>query len=124
MTVTGCALHSRVNDAAATALAFDILMHTAMTFAENRLRNATPYSAKCFSVAVAGFQYVEHSEGDGREMFKAVCKLGLEGNCLKETGCAVSLSPSRTWIKVNDPKAPAANAGTNMTLGARLPYYE
>jgi hypothetical protein len=90
MTVMGCALHSRVNDAAATALAFDILMHTAMTFAENRLQNATPYSAKCFSVAVAGFQYVEHSKDDGREMFKAVCLLGLEGNCLKETGCAVS----------------------------------
>jgi len=25
-----------------------------------------------------GIQYVEHTEGDGREMFKAVCKLGLE----------------------------------------------
>jgi bifunctional non-homologous end joining protein LigD len=26
-----------------------------------------------------GIQYVEHTEGDGVEMFKAVCKLGLEG---------------------------------------------
>ena len=26
-----------------------------------------------------GIQYVEHSEGDGSEMFQAVCKLGLEG---------------------------------------------
>jgi ATP-dependent DNA ligase len=25
-----------------------------------------------------GIQYVEHTEGDGVEMFKAVCKLGLE----------------------------------------------
>ena len=25
-----------------------------------------------------GIQYVEHTEGDGAEMFKAVCKLGLE----------------------------------------------
>ena len=24
-------------------------------------------------------EYVEHAEGDGVEMFKAVCKLGLEG---------------------------------------------
>lgn len=26
-----------------------------------------------------GVQYVEHTEGDGAEMFAAVCKLGLEG---------------------------------------------
>jgi hypothetical protein len=26
-----------------------------------------------------GIQYVEHVEGDGAEMFAAVCKLGLEG---------------------------------------------
>jgi bifunctional non-homologous end joining protein LigD len=25
-----------------------------------------------------GIHYVEHTEGDGAEMFKAVCKLGLE----------------------------------------------
>ena len=108
MTVTGCALHSRVNDAAATALAFDILMHTAMTFAENRLRNATPYSAKYFSVAVAGFQYVEHSEGDGREMFKAVCKLGLEGNCLKETGCAARIGRYHSVAKISCRKSATA----------------
>jgi len=108
MTVTGCALHSRVNDAAATALAFDILMHTAMTFAENRLQNATPYSAKCFSVAVAGFQYVEHSEGDGREMFKAVCKLGLEGNCLKETGCAARIGRYHSVAKISCRKSATA----------------
>jgi ATP-dependent DNA ligase len=117
MTVMGCALHSRVNDAAATALAFDILMHTAMTFAENRLQNATPYSAKCFSVAVAGFQYVEHSKDDGREMFKAVCILGLEGNCLKETGAPYRPGPSsRTWIKVKNPKAPAATRALDGTF--------
>jgi ATP-dependent DNA ligase len=26
-----------------------------------------------------GIQYVEHTEGDGVKMFKAICKLGLEG---------------------------------------------
>jgi hypothetical protein len=29
--------------------------------------------------ARGGIQYVEHTEGDGAEMFEAVCKLGLEG---------------------------------------------
>ena len=26
-----------------------------------------------------GIQYVDHTEGDGKEMFAVVCKLGLEG---------------------------------------------
>jgi bifunctional non-homologous end joining protein LigD len=29
--------------------------------------------------AQGGIQYVEHSEGDGAEMFAAICKFGLEG---------------------------------------------
>jgi len=32
----------------------------------------------CASARTNGIQYVEHTEGDGAEMFKAVCKLGLE----------------------------------------------
>ncbi|MGB8244732.1 MAG: hypothetical protein WCF76_12695, partial [Pseudolabrys sp.] len=35
--------------------------------------------ANCFSVSVAGIQYVEHTDGDGGEMFKAVCKTWLKG---------------------------------------------
>ena len=37
-----------------------------------------------------GIQYVEHT--DGAEMFKAVCKLGLEG-LPQRSGCTVSLRP-------------------------------
>jgi hypothetical protein len=33
----------------------------------------------CFSVPVAGIEYVEHTEGDGGEMFQAVCKTWFEG---------------------------------------------
>jgi len=32
----------------------------------------------------------KHTEGDGVEMFKAVCKLGLEGIVSKKLECAVS----------------------------------
>ena len=38
-----------------------------------------------------GIQYVEHIEGDGDAMFKAVCKLGLEGIVSKEIIRALSL---------------------------------
>jgi bifunctional non-homologous end joining protein LigD len=45
-----------------------------------------------------GIQYVEHTEGDGMEMFKAICKLGLEGIVSKKRACnrvAMTSSESR-----------------------------
>jgi bifunctional non-homologous end joining protein LigD len=51
-----------------------------------------------------GIQYVEHTEGDGGEMFKAVCKRGLEGIVSKKLD-APYRSPSITWIKVKNPVA-------------------
>jgi hypothetical protein len=65
----------------------------ATTCAANHLSNARRLWASFCFARVDGIQYVEHTEGDGVEMFKAVCKLGLEENCLKETGCALSLRP-------------------------------
>src|SRR5262245_30955855 len=40
-----------------------------------------------------GIQFVEHTEGDGREMFKAVCKLGLEGMVSKKLNALLGLRP-------------------------------
>jgi bifunctional non-homologous end joining protein LigD len=55
-----------------------------------------------------GIQYLEHTEGDGGEMFKAVCKLGLEGIVSKKLDASYRSGPSKTWIKIKNPKAPAA----------------
>jgi len=49
----------------------------------------------------SAFSYVEHTEGDGDEMFKAVCKLGLEGIISK---------------KLDDPKATAATRAVDGTF--------
>ena len=63
-----------------------------------------------------GIQYVEHSEGDGSEMFKAVCKLGLEGIVSKKLNAPYRSGPSKTWVKVKDPKAPAATRAIDGTF--------
>ena len=55
-----------------------------------------------------GIQYVEYTEGDGEKMFEAVCKLGLEGIVSKRLTSVYKSGPSRAWIKVKNPKAPAA----------------
>jgi ATP-dependent DNA ligase len=54
-----------------------------------------------------GIQYVEHTEGDGAEMFKAVCKLGLEGIVSKKLDSPYKSGPSKAWLKIKNPKAPA-----------------
>jgi bifunctional non-homologous end joining protein LigD len=47
-----------------------------------------------------GIQYVEDTDGDGQNMFAAVCKLGLEGIVSKRSTSVYKSGPSKTWIKV------------------------
>ena len=59
--------------------------------------------------ARAGIQYVEHAEGGhGDRMFAAVCDLGLEGIVSKKINAPYRSGPSKSWIKVKNPKAAAA----------------
>jgi bifunctional non-homologous end joining protein LigD len=72
------------------------------------LRSAKLFCAKCFSGPRRGIQYVEHTEGDGVEMFKAICKLGLEGIVSKKLDAPYKSGPSKAWLKIKNPNAPAA----------------
>ena len=64
----------------------------------------------------SGIQYVEHMEGDGAEMFKAVCKLGLEGIVSKRLTAPYRSGPSKNWIKVKNPKSLAATRAIDGTF--------
>jgi len=55
-----------------------------------------------------GIQYVEHAEGHGERLFDAVCKLSLEGIVSKRLDAPYRSGPSKNWIKIKNPKAPAA----------------
>src|SRR5262245_16023569 len=101
------ALHSRTADENAVALAFDLLL------AGDDIRRQPLIERKkelrwVLRNALDGIQYVEHIEGDGAKMFKAVCKLGLEGIVSKRLTSVYKSGPSKTWIKIKNPKAPAA----------------
>jgi hypothetical protein len=63
-----------------------------------------------------GIQFVEHTEGDGDEMFKAVCKLGLEGIVSKKLNAHYKSGPSKAWLKIKNPKAPAATRAVDGTF--------
>jgi ATP-dependent DNA ligase len=102
------ALHSRANDGRATACAFDLLMLNGDDVRKKPFAERKAMLRKVLRRTRNGIQYVEHTEGDGAEMFKAACKLGLEGMVSKKLDAPYRSGPSKTWIKFKNPKAPAA----------------
>jgi bifunctional non-homologous end joining protein LigD len=102
------ALHSRIMDQAAVACAFDLLMIDGDDLRRKPLSERKAVLRKLLKRTKGGIQYVEHVEGDGAEMFAAACKLGLEGIVSKKLDAAYRSGPSKSWIKVKNPNAPAA----------------
>jgi ATP-dependent DNA ligase len=54
-----------------------------------------------------GVQFNEHIEGDGVTIFEHACKLGFEGIVSKHREHPYRSGPSKSWIKVKNPDAPA-----------------
>src|SRR5262245_2555600 len=52
----------------------------------------------------------------GDKLFDAACKLGLEGVVSKKLTSPYRSGPSRTWIKVKNPDAPAATRAIDGTF--------
>ena len=46
-------------------------------------------------------------EGDGGRIFEHACKLGLEGIVSKRLDMAYRPGPSKSWLKIKNPKHPA-----------------
>ena len=63
-----------------------------------------------------GIQYVEHAEGDGDSNVRCRCKLGLEGIVSKKLDPPYNSGPSKAWIKVKNPKSPAATRAADGTF--------
>ncbi len=109
------ALHSRTVDDEAVALAFDLL-HSGDDIRRQPLIERKKALKWVLRKSGGGIQYVEHTEGDGEKMFKSVCKLGLEGIVSKRATSIYKSGPSRTWIKVKNPKSPAATRALDGTF--------
>ena len=101
-------LHSRTADHLAVACAFDLLMVNGDDLRRQSLRERKLALGKLLLRSVDGIQYVEHAEGYGDRMFEAVCKLGLEGIVSKKLDSPYKSGPSKAWLKIKNPKAPAA----------------
>jgi bifunctional non-homologous end joining protein LigD len=109
------ALHSRVNDERASACAFDLLM------LDGEDLRRKPYAERKAALRKLlrhgrGIQYVEHAEGHGDKMFDAVCQLGLEGIVSKKLDAPYKSGPSKVWVKIKNPEAPAATRAADGTF--------
>jgi bifunctional non-homologous end joining protein LigD len=109
------ALHSRAADEKAVALAFDLLLSGEDIRRQPLIERKTALKW-VLRKAREGIQYVEHAEGHGDKLFAAVCNLGLEGIVSKRLTSVYKSGPSRTWIKVKNPKAPAATRALEGTF--------
>src|SRR5262245_27259136 len=92
------ALHSRIADDNAVALAFDLLL-SGDDIRRQPLIERKNALKRVLRKAREGIQYVEHAEGQGAEMFRAVCKLGLEGIVSKKLNSPYKSGPSKAWLK-------------------------
>jgi bifunctional non-homologous end joining protein LigD len=63
-----------------------------------------------------GIQYVEHAEGHGDKLYAAACKLGLEGIVSKKLNAPYKSGASKAWLKIKNPKAPAATRAFDGTF--------
>jgi bifunctional non-homologous end joining protein LigD len=109
-------LHSRCSDHLAFACAFDLLMVGGEDLRHLPFAKRKSALRKLLKADRGGIQYVEHTEGGGREMFQVICKLGLKGIVSKKLNAPYRSGPSRTWIKVKNPKAPAATRAMDGTF--------
>ena len=109
-------LHNRSNDAAALALGFDLLALNGNDLRKRTLIERKAALSKLLIRSRGGIQYVEHADGHGERMFAAVCRLGLEGIVSKRSSAAYRSGPTRTWIKVKNPDAPAATRAQDGTF--------
>jgi ATP-dependent DNA ligase len=109
------ALHSRVADEKAVALAFDLLWSGEDLRRQPLIERKTALKW-ALRKAREGIQYVEHAEGHGDKLFAAVCNLGLEGIVSKRLTSVYKSGPSKAWIKVKNPDAPAASHARDGTF--------
>jgi bifunctional non-homologous end joining protein LigD len=109
------ALHSRTADEKAVALAFDLLLSGEDIRRQPLMERKTALKW-VLRKAREGIQYVEHAEGHGDKLFAAVCNLGLEGIVSKKLNAPYHSGPSKTWIKVKNPKSPAASRAIDGTF--------
>ena len=98
-------LHSRAYDHAAFLYAFDLLELNGEDLRPLPLERRKAKLAKL--IRNSGIALSEHTDGDGTEILTEACRMGLEGIVSKRLDMPYRAGPSKTWLKIKNPKSPA-----------------
>ena len=117
-------LHDRSNDHIAIAWAFDLLMRNGEDLRRKPFADRKAALRKLLRRwAVTGYSTSSTPKSDGDEMFQAACKLGLEGIVSKRIDAPYRSGPARSWLKIRNPKAPAATLARSTERSRPLTAY-
>lgn len=102
-------LHNRLRDREAFLYAFDLLEQDGMDLRARPLIERKAMLAELLAERITlGIHLVEHETGNGPALFKAACKMGLEGIVSKkiDSKYVTGPKPCKSWVKVRNKKAP------------------
>ena len=99
-------LHSRCHDGEAFLYAFDLLECDGEDLRSLPLMERKRRLAKLLKRARKGIRLVEHDEGDGEALFRAACRMGLEGIISKKLDSRYRSGRCKSWVKVKNQRAP------------------
>ena len=99
-------LHSREYDRRALLYAFDLLELDGVDLRPFPLDRRKDQLRKLLLDCMTGIQFNEHLEDDGATVFAHACRLGCEGIVSKDRTRPYRSGPSKTWLKIKNPKSP------------------
>lgn len=100
-------LHSRVRDEECCAYVFDLMELDGQDLRRRPWEERRKHLAKLIGKGRGALLFSEHLTGDGNEIFRHVCALGLEGIVAKRIASPYRSGRSPDWIKVKNKNAPA-----------------
>jgi ATP-dependent DNA ligase len=102
-------LHSQCFNGQAFLYAFDLLELDGADMRKTRLEERKLTLAKVLKHDPDAIRFNGHIDDmDGDKLFKAACRMGLEGIVAKRRDMGYRSGRCKTWIKVKNPRAPAA----------------
>jgi ATP-dependent DNA ligase len=100
-------LHSRQHDVSCFLYAFDLLEEDGEPVRKMPLELRKERLKGVLGGSKSGIVLSDYAETDGAKLFKAACKMGLEGIVSKRRDRAYFSGRCKHWIKVKNPRSPA-----------------
>jgi bifunctional non-homologous end joining protein LigD len=101
------AVHRRGTVTEAMLYAFDLLKLDGEDLRGLPLSDRKKRLARLLGGRRLGIVLSDHTDDDGATIFRQACVMGLEGIVSKRLSAPYRSGPSRDWLKVKNPDAPA-----------------